>query len=111
VLSELKTSGRMALFTYLIGTKATVLDSKFIGIVFEPGRSLNKMVVSKAENLEVIETVLNQKLSAEYKIKCINADELQSASKENAKEQPDELLDKAKNLADRLNVPLNIIDE
>ncbi|MCX8129579.1 MAG: DNA polymerase III subunit gamma/tau [Clostridia bacterium] len=111
VLNELKSGGRMVLFTNLLGTKALELDSKFVGIVFSSDRRFCKMVVSKAENLETVEAVVSQKLGREIRIKCIDEEDLTSSRKETAAEESDELVDKAKNLAERLNVPLNIIDE
>lgn len=107
VLNNLKSNGRMALFTYLYGTKAFVRDNMFL-IVFETGNTLNKMVVSKAENLDIIQEEVCKCLNIDNAcIKLINEDDFSSQYL-----QPDnELESKVLQLANRLNVPLNIIDE
>ena len=111
VLGELRKSGRMALFTSLMGAKAVRLDEKQVGIVFGPGSSFNKMMVSKAENTEVVETLISKLLGAQVKIKCVDEEDLQIQQKAPEKEQKDEFMEKAQEIAKKLNVPFEVIDE
>jgi len=79
-----------------------------VGIVFKGGCSFNKMYVSKAENLEVVESCLCKCLGRDVRVKCIDEEEVVETSK---KEEKDELVEKAQSIADKLNMDLNIIDE
>lgn len=107
ILKELKNAGRMIVYTNLLETRAVELDDKFIGIVFPEGSSFKKMLVSKAENLETIEGVLQKRLGREVKVKCIEEGNIPVSEQE----PKDEFVEKAQNLANMLNAPLNIIDE
>lgn len=112
VLSEIKGKGKMALYTNLLSTSAVELDAKIVGVVFGPGSSsFNKIFVSKAENLETLETVLAGKLGRQIRVKCINEDEIKETAQKENDAPEDEFLEKAKDIADRLNMPLNVIDE
>lgn len=108
VLKELKKNGRMVLYTNLLDTKVIEVDSKFVGVVFKGGSSFNKMFVSKAENLEVVESYLSECMGKDVRIKCMDEEDTVETSK---KEEKDELIEKAQDIADKLNVTLNIIDE
>lgn len=105
VLSELKAMGRMMIYTNLLNTKAVEQDDRFIGIVFDKGTGFAKMIVSKTENLEVIQTILSKKLGREVRARCIDAG---AAA---AEQKKDEFVEKVEDLAKRINVPVNIIDE
>lgn len=112
ILSELMKSGRMALYTYLFGTKAVELGRGIIGIVFAKDNSINKLFVSKAENLQVIEEMVRRYLGlTEVRIKCVNEDDIGELTPAKPDEEKDELVETAKNIADKLGAPLNIIDE
>lgn len=111
ILNELKSLGRMVAYTNLLDTRAVELDSKQVGIIFKPGSGFSKMIVSKAENSEAIESILSNKLGRQVRIKCLDENEfVQNSSTEETKEE-DEFLDKLQNMASKLNVPLNIVDE
>ncbi len=105
VINELKAMGRMMIYTNLLNTKAVEQDDRFIGIVFDKGARFAKMIVSKTENLEVIQTILSKKLGREVRVRCIDAG---AAA---AEQKKDEFVEKVEDLAKRINVPVNIIDE
>jgi len=111
VLNELKNCGRMKLYAFLLGTKAVKLDDRIIGIVFGESQKNNKSECSKAENIEIIEEVAGKILGQEIKVKCIDEDAIAVGSKSNPPDESDEVVEKAQELAEKLNVPLNIIDE
>lgn len=111
VLGELKSSGRMALYTYLMDTRAVELDDKFVGIVFGPGKAFNKMIVSKAENAEILEEAVSKKLGRETRIRCVDEESLIESAPAAAGEEKDEAVEKARDIAKKLNVPFNVIDE
>ncbi|MDQ2086546.1 DNA polymerase III subunit gamma/tau [Herbivorax sp. ANBcel31] len=108
VLKELKDSRRMALYAYLMDTKIVEIDNKFIGVVFGEGKGLAKTSLSKPENAEVVESHLCNFLGREVKIKCIDETETVDTVKS---EEKDELVEKARDIAKKCDVDLNIIDE
>jgi len=109
IIEELKKNGRMAIYTNLLGTRAIELNSKFIGIVFASGSSFNKMLISKVENLEVLEAAISKKLGKEMRVKCIDEDD--SDTEDSRANEEDAFVDKARSIADKLNMTINIIDE
>ncbi|MCR4436901.1 MAG: DNA polymerase III subunit gamma/tau [Clostridiales bacterium] len=110
-VKELKSTGKMVLYTYLMDTKALILDDKFVGIVFKEGSSFNKTFVSKLENMEVIEAALSKSLGREVRVKCLEESDVNDGPAVQEAEEKDELVEKARDIAQKLNVPLNIIDE
>ena len=107
ILKDIKDSGRMALYTYLMDTKIVEIDDKFIGVVFGEGQSFAKMCLMKPENIEILETRLCECLGKEVRIKCIDEEEVV----DNAQEEKDELIEKAQYIAKKCDASLNIIDE
>ncbi len=108
VLNELKGRGRMAIYTNLLDTKLVELNPTQVGIVFKNGCSFNKMIVAKHENLEVVESCLCECLGKEVRVKCLDEEDTVDNGK---KEEKDELIEKAQDIAEKLDVKLNIIDE
>ena len=111
VLNELKSFGRMALYTNLLDTKAVELNDRLLGIVFSKNTGFNKMLVSKVENLEVIASAVAKKLGREMQIKCIDEDSNELEAKYENKDKKDELVEKAISIARRLDIPVEVIDE
>lgn len=111
IVEEFKNSGRMVLYTNLLDAKAYEVDDRVIGIVFENASGFCKMIVSKPENLEVIEEITGKKLGREVKIKCIDPDGIIPGRGAGRREEKDQLIENAQNIAKKLNMPLDIIDE
>ena len=110
VLKELKDNGRMVLYTNLLNTKAIQINKNVIGIVFEGNNSFGKMYVSKAENLKVVESCLEKLMGNEIRIKCLEQEEMPKEQEEK-REKDDGWLKKAKDIATRFDVSLDIVDE
>lgn len=111
VLNLLKSSGRMKLYTYLYGTKAVSLGDGSIGIVFESSNTFSKAIVSKSENLEVLEEAVTKLKGHAMHVRCIDEDNLPQYAVKKTETEKDELVEKARNLAEAAGVPFNIIDE
>ncbi len=112
IVNDLKSSGRMALYAYLIDTKAVMLGDSLVGIVLDGGgKGHIKMVLSKQENLKILENAVGKRLGREVRVKSVDEDSLGTAGGAVKAEERDELVDKARDIASRLNIPLNIIDE
>jgi DNA polymerase-3 subunit gamma/tau len=111
VADELKKTDRMALFSNLSDTKAVELDGKHIAIVFGNNRGFNKMYVSRLENIETIQKILQKKLGHEVRIKCIDEEDLSENNTTPLSQDRDEFTEKAVSLAKKLNVPYDVIDK
>jgi DNA polymerase-3 subunit gamma/tau len=111
VLNDLKQNVRMALFSYLLDTKAVEIDSRIVGVVFPPDRSYFKINVSKSENAEILEHYISKRLGRDIKARCIDSGDIIDNTKEGVNNGSDELVEKAQAIAQKLNAPLNIIDE
>jgi DNA polymerase-3 subunit gamma/tau len=105
VISELKAMGRMMIYTNLLNTKAVEQEDRWVGIVFDKGADFAKLIVSKAENLEVIQTVLVKKLGKEVRVRCL------SVGTAAVEQKKDELVEKLESLARKGNIPLNVFEE
>lgn len=108
VLNDLKQNGRMVLYSYLLDTKAVEVDSRIVGIVFPSEKSYFKINVSKNENAEILENYIGKRLGREVRIKCVDSEDVIDNKKEGGN---DELIEKAKAIAEKLNAPLDIVDE
>lgn len=115
VMTELKASGRMMLVTYLASTRAVAGDESTILVVFPEGVGSFKNVVAKPEYVEVLYNVLQKKLGRQVRIKFIDEEELGNIlpgpALEKSEEQESTLLKNAREIAGKLNVHLDIIDE
>jgi DNA polymerase-3 subunit gamma/tau len=111
VLNEFKNSGRMALYSFLLDTKAVQLGEKIVGIIFEHENAPNKEYVSRSENIQAIEKVLGNILGKDLKVKCLDKNEVDEPSAVKSDEKKEDWLEKAQGIAEKLNIPLNIIDE
>lgn len=101
----------MKLYTYLYGTKAVYLGDSSVGIVFEASNSFGKAIVSKAENLEVLEDAVSKILGHLIHVRCVDEDSIPGNAVKKPDAQKDEFVEKARNLAEAAGVPFNIIDE
>jgi len=110
VLNDLKQDGKMALYSYLLDTKAIQINNRIVGIVFPKGRSIFKINVSKSENAEILENYISKRLGREIRIKCLDSEEIVDREEVSDKEY-DEFVEKAKAIAEELNASLEIVDE
>lgn len=111
VVNDLKACGKRSLHTYLADTRAVSLDEKVIGIILKDGSTFARALVTRLENQEVIEELLKKKLGRDVRIKCLEESDIKESGPVKPEEEKDELIEKAQDIANRLNIPLNIIDE
>ncbi len=115
IMKELKAGGRMMLTTYLTSARAVIGDENTILIVFPTGVTTFKSVVAKPEHLEILQQVTARKLGRQVRIKLIVEEELEdivpNQTSQQTYEQESSLLKNAREIADKLKVHLDIIDE
>lgn len=111
ILDDLKQDRKMVLFSYLLDTKAIEIDNRIIGIVFPEEQSFAKINVSKSENAEVLESYISKRIGREIRIKCFDSRDIINRKSDSAGGEEDEFVQKAKAIAEKLNAPLEIVDE
>ncbi len=107
VINYLKDMGKMKLFIYLTETKLVKTGEEQFSIVFNEKNKINMPIVKKDENLSAIKECLGKKLGCSVKLKCSDmpiSEVIDVSSDEN-------LIKKAQEMATKLNVPLNIIND
>lgn len=112
VISELKSSGRMRLVSYLASTKAVAADQSTVMVVFPQKTCSLKSCVTKAEDIEILEEIISKKLSQKVRVKVVDEETLQSVVpfKTTARKNID-TSELNEFLGSKLNEHLDIIDE
>ena len=101
ILDKIKADGKIMIYTNLIGTKAVLLDDMTVGIEFPSKLSeFAKKVLNEYENKAIIEKLVSMEQGNTMRIKYLGNDEVETKPK-----------DDIQNLASKLNIPINIIDE
>lgn len=109
ILKYLKSLGRMTLYTYLLNVKALQLDGGTIGLVIKEGPI--RASIARLEHIKLIEEAAAKVEGRKIQIKCLDGDILvRKVPKEKPSEGSD-LLSRARSIADRVGLPLEIIDE
>ncbi len=103
IMNDLKQSGKIVLYTNLLGTNAKELNDMTVGIEFPKGMtSFGKTVLEKQENIREISNLVSMACGKEMQIKYITPNEQnthQMTSEENLQ-----------NFANETDIPFNIID-
>ncbi len=109
VLAALKGNGKMMLYSNLEGTKAVELSGNKVGIDFGGAGGFNKLIASKPENLSLLEEMLSKELGRSVKVKILEDGD--AVLKKEQDTEKDELIEKGRDIAQKLNVPFDVIDE
>jgi len=102
IMSDLKQSGKIVLYTNLMGTRAKQINDMTVGIEFPHGMTaFGKAVLEKQENIRDISNLVSIACGKEMQIKYItqNKDIHQMTNEENLQ-----------NIAKDSDIPFNIID-
>ena len=101
VLDKIKAEGKIMIYTNLIGTKAKLIDDMTVGIEF-PGKlsEFARKVLNEYENKTIIEKLVSMEQGNTMRVKYLGSDISEEKPKDNIE-----------NLANKLNIPINIIDE
>ena len=103
IVNELKQSGKIVLYTNLVGTKAKELNDMIVGIEFTNGMTaFGKAVLEKQENIREISNLVSRAYGKEMQIKYL-AQATQQHQLTNE--------EKLQNFANQSDIPLNIIEE
>lgn len=111
VLGQLRSLGRMSIYSYLIDSRAVELDGNLFGIVIGQGNSFAKQLLAKAENIEAIEDAASKVLGRAVKVKSIDEDSLGAVFAKPPVPEKDELVENIKGRVENTGVTFDIIDE
>lgn len=108
IVDMIKQEKKMALWSYIVDSKAFILDSDTVGIVFNNSTAYE--MVKKFENLSVIKGCIDKREGRDIAIKTVYKDmEVKDLSYGgNTKE---DFISKAKKIADANDIEINILDE
>jgi DNA polymerase-3 subunit gamma/tau len=102
IVNDLKQSGKIVLYTNLIGTKANEINDMTVGIEFPNGMTaFGKTVLEKQENIREISNLVSIACGKEMQIKYITQN-----SEVHQMSQEEDL----QNLANESDIPFNIIE-
>ena len=102
IVTDLKQSGKIVLYTNLMNTKATEINDMTVGIEFPNGMtSFGRTVLEKPENIREISNLVSIACGKEMQIKYING-EAQAHKITNEED--------LQNLANESDIPFNIIE-
>jgi len=103
IVNELKQSGKIVLYTNLMGTKAVEINDMTIGIEFMNGMSsFGKTVLEKQENIREISNLVSRVYGKEMQIKYLGK---QTQQQQVTSEE------KLQNFANQSDIPFHIIEE
>ncbi len=109
ILKHLKSLGRMTLYTYLLNVKALQLDEATIGLVVKEGPI--RASISRLEHIKLIEEAAAKIEGREMQIKCLDDNIINRKAPGEKQTESSDLLSRARSIADRTGLPLEIIDE
>ena len=101
ILDKIKSEGKIMIYTNLIGTRAVLIDDMTVGIEFPSKLSeFAKKVLNEYENKAIIEKLISMEQGNTMRVKYLGNESVEEKTKEGIE-----------NLASKLNIPINIIDE
>lgn len=111
VMDYLKSMGRMTVHSFLLNAKAVMLDEDNVGLLFSAKENFTKTLVSKPEHIELIEETIFKIAGHKMKVKCLEEDSFGKTPIKTKHNEKDELVEKARSIADKAGLPLEILDE
>lgn len=103
IVNDLKQSGKIVLYTNLIGTTAKELNDMTVGIEFPNGMSsFGKTVLEKQENIREISTLVSMACGKEMQIKYLTSDAQQTHQMTSE--------ESLQNFANESDIPFHIIE-
>jgi DNA polymerase-3 subunit gamma/tau len=111
IMEHLKSLGRRTIHSLLLNAKAISLDENNIGILFDAKEKFLRIQVSKPEYLELIEEAALKITGRKIQVKCIDEESLRKTPEKAKPKEQDELIEKARSIADKTGLPLEILDD
>ena len=105
ILNELRTSGKIMIYSNLIKAKAIELNDMVIGISFPDGITpFGKTILEKPENINELSRIISMEYGKDMKVKIIeNINSL-------PKQEPKDSENLIENMANDLDIPINVIE-
>lgn len=111
IMEYLKSIGRRTIHTFLLNVEAVRSDGNTISIIFNAKNRHTKTLVSKPEHIDLVEEAVLKVTGNAMKVK-IMCEETPDKTPAKAKStQNDMLVEKARDIANKAGLPLEILDE
>ena len=104
ILRELRQNGKIMLYSNLLKSKAIEINDMTVGISFPEGiNAFGKSILEKPENINELSRVISMEYGKDMKVRII----------ENANSLPkkEEKENQLQNIANELDIPINVIEE
>jgi len=111
IMDHLKTMGKMKIHSFLLNAKAVQIDDDNIGLIFSSKDNFVKTLASKLEHIELIEEAALKITGQKMKIQCLDEENFNKSPVKSTPSKSDALVDKARRIADKAGLPVEIIDE
>ena len=108
IVNMIKKAKKMALWSYIVDSKAFILDSDTVGIVFNNSTSYE--MAKKYENLSVIKECIDKREGRDVIIKTVYKD-MEVKDSAYGKKTKEDFVSKAKSIASAHDIEINIVDD
>lgn len=99
IINQLKTSGKVMLYTNLINSRGVQINDLVIGIEFPNGlTSFGKTILEKSENMNELKRLISIEYGKEMQVKLID-------------KKIEEVSEKEEDFTENMDIPINIVDE
>jgi DNA polymerase-3 subunit gamma/tau len=109
IMSHLRGMGKMTIYSYLINVKPIQPDENTIGLVIKESPIRSK--ISMLEHIRIIEEAALKVTGRQMKIKILDEDVIAGSSSKAKPSKNSEVLKKARSIAEKAGLPLEIIDD
>lgn len=105
VIDEIKSMGRMTLFSNVLDSEAFFKDDDLV--IISPENSFHALTISRAENIEIIEGILENNLGRTVSVR-VDTNMRGNSSKS---DESDSLVKRTQEFAKKADIPFDIIDD
>ncbi|MDI9482155.1 MAG: DNA polymerase III subunit gamma/tau [Bacillota bacterium] len=105
VIDELRSAGRMKVYSGLVGTSAVWIDKDTIGIVISEEEGFRKKVIEKAESMEIIENAIELCSGQRLNVRIV------SPEKNNKSKDMENIPETVLDFVKKNGIKLDIVDE
>jgi DNA polymerase-3 subunit gamma/tau len=105
IIAEIRKVGKLALFGHLADVRVEPINGR-LGVIFKDSYATNKLMVSRVENIQLLEDIISKLSGCKVKVKCLLEKELDSNKVE--EEDPLEQIIQLKN---QLGDTMQVFDE
>jgi DNA polymerase-3 subunit gamma/tau len=103
IIQEINSMGRMTIYTNLLNSSAHFVEDNIVHVY--PSNTFNKLILEKTENVEVLANLISKRMNKDIHVK------INDQASDDILTPEESTIAKARDIAQKANIPLNIIDE